>query len=438
MDRPAAFQSPARQAAKPLCRNLRQPASADVYHWMSTENLMPDDHAAQSVRINLKAVLLLVIIACAAVVGFSKLHARLARERTMVVYRGPLSPLTPPITADDIVLMADLRARNFDKLEAKLMAYQSAAERDVTQEANMVHAFRAFAREDPAFDASLQEWVQRSPNSYVAHLARSEFLFARGANARGDKWATETSDEQFQRMKDYFDAGEKEARSALAIDPKLAEAYALLVTHQRSSGGPEYCVRAAETGIEQVPASFVIRDETTICLKPRWGGSYEAMERFAAQAQLHVHENPELAALNGSADNDRGELLSNDGNYDAAIAYFSRAIAKGGGYSSFYYRRGEALMRDHRYAEALEDLRRADQLSPQDPGVLELISYVLLVTGKPTEALTEINLAEDLEGPVPYEQQLRARSWLCSASIRGIRARPEISRWQRIVGNRDF
>jgi hypothetical protein len=65
-------------------------------------------------------------------------------------------------------------------------------------------------------------------------------------------------------------------------------------------------------------------------------------------------------------------------------------------------------MRLHRSAEALEDLGRANQLSPQAANVVELMTYGLLVTGKPTEALAEINLAEALEGPNPYERQLKS------------------------------
>jgi tetratricopeptide (TPR) repeat protein len=369
---------------------------------------MANEPAVQSVRINLKAVLLVVIVVCAAIVGFTKLLIRMNATRIPVITRGPLHPLTPPITSDAVALVAELRAGNFDKLEATLTAYQSAAEKDVTQEANMAHAFRAFARVDTAFDTPLREWMRRSPNSYAAHLARAQFLFTEGSSARGDKWASETSDEQFQKMRDFFAAGEKEARRALAIDPALAEAYALLVNQQRAVGGPTGCLRETEAGIKQVPASFVIRDETMICLKPRWGGSYQAMDQFAGQAQVHAHENPELLALKGLADNDRGELLSIDGKYDAAIAYFTRAIAEGGDYGTFYYRRGDTLMRLERYAEALEDLGRANQLAPQDADVVERTAYGLVVTGKPTEALTEINLVEDLDDRDSYEQQLKS------------------------------
>jgi tetratricopeptide (TPR) repeat protein len=369
---------------------------------------MADETAAtQSVRINLKLVLLLVIIVCAAIVGIAKLRARLEARMTMIS-RGPLHPLTPPITADKVALMAELRARKFDQLEATLTSYQSAAEKAVTQEANMVHAFAAFYRDDPTFEAPLKEWVSRSPKSYAAHLARAVYLNGKGWDARGAKWASETSTEQFARMKDDFAKSANEARSALAINPKLAMAYAVLISEQKAGDGIADCMRETKLGLKQVPASFEIRDATMSCLRPRWGGSYPAMKNFAAQAQAQVHVNPLLKALKGFADLDRGEVMNGEDKYDVAIGYYSRAIAKGGDYWSFYNRRGESLMRLNRYAEALEDLGRADQLMPQSPQVLESIAYVLLVTGKPSEAMTQLNLAESIEGPVAYDQQLRS------------------------------
>jgi hypothetical protein len=78
-----------------------------------------------------------------------------------------------------------------------------------------------------------------------------------------------------------------------------------------------------------VPASFAIRRATMSCLRPRWGGSYEAMDLLARQTEPDVHENPQLAALKGFAALDRGEILGEDKNYDAAIAHYTRAIAEG-------------------------------------------------------------------------------------------------------------
>jgi tetratricopeptide (TPR) repeat protein len=202
-------------------------------------------------------------------------------------------------------------------------------EEAIIEETNMVQTFEAFSRQDPTFDAPLQEWVSRSPKSYPAHPARAEFLDREGWNARGGRVIDETSDEQIQRMNDYFAASEKEAQSALVINPKLAEAYAVVIGQARTSGRVADCMRTNDAALKQVPASFAIRRATMSCLRPRWGGSYEAMDLLAKPTEPDVHENPQLAALKGFAALDRGEILGEDKNYDAAIAYYTRAIAEG-------------------------------------------------------------------------------------------------------------
>ncbi len=375
---------------------------------------MAIEQPAQSVRVNLKGILLAVIVVCLALIAFSKLWGRRPAAEIPKITRGPLHPLTPPITADKVTIAADLRARDFNKLEATLTSYQTAAENNVTQEANVSQAFDAFARADPAFDAPLQEWVKRSPRSYAAHLARAEFLYAEAWNARGAKWASETSAQQFQRMDDYLAAGHKEITATLGINWKVTEAYALLIAEQQVGGSQEDCRKAADAALKEIPASFVIRSQTMFCLEPRWGGSYEQMDQFAAEAQTYVHENPRLAALKGFADYDRGERMNGSDKYVPAIiyySYYSRAIAEGGDHAAFYRGRGEAFMRLNLNNDGLEDMRRADQLWPQNRDTLQWLAYGLSAReiGKNQEALRELNLAVDVAGPWPYEQQLRAQ-----------------------------
>src|SRR5216683_8128699 len=95
---------------------------------------MAIEQPAQAVSVNLKGILLAVIVVCAALIVFSKLWSRRAAAEIPRITRGPLHPLTPPITADRVAIVADLRARDFNKLEATLTSYQTAAENNVTQE----------------------------------------------------------------------------------------------------------------------------------------------------------------------------------------------------------------------------------------------------------------------------------------------------------------
>jgi hypothetical protein len=103
--------------------------------------------------------------------------------------------------------------------------------------------------------------------------------------------------QQFARMRAFFGQGATEARAALALNPKLAWACGLLVEQQKGEAGPGACVQAGQSALEQIPASYEIRIRVMLCLEPRWGGSYQAMDWFARQAQTFVHQNPRLVVL---------------------------------------------------------------------------------------------------------------------------------------------
>src|SRR5260370_33504695 len=114
---------------------------------------MAIEQPAQSVNVNLKGILLAVIVVCAALIAFSKLWGRRATAEVPKITRGPLHPLTLPITADKVTISADLRARDFNKLEARLPPHQTATENNVTQEANVSHAATRVPRADPLLHA---------------------------------------------------------------------------------------------------------------------------------------------------------------------------------------------------------------------------------------------------------------------------------------------
>lgn len=327
-----------------------------------------------------------------------------------------LKPLTPPLTADRREILAQLRAGDFDSLDRTLASYESRAESDPAYEANAHLGFEAFSSNDPALDEPLSQWTAKSPRSYVAHLARAEFLFHQGWNARGSAGVDYTPPARLERMNAFFAQGAKEVHAAIALNPRVSEAYQLLVQQQRNNG-PKDCIEVAKDGLREVPASFTIRAQVMTCLQPRWGGSYRAMEQFAIAGQKYAGRNPRLRSLKGLADSDRGESMWNVGNYAAAIASFNRAIAVGGDNGLFYRQRGEALSDARRFDEAIADLRRADQLWPQDPETMEYLAYALSETGDKHGALDKLNLALEVGGPRPYAERLRSEIALQLGSV---------------------
>jgi tetratricopeptide (TPR) repeat protein len=369
---------------------------------------MPVEQAAPSISVNLKGILIIVILAGLALIALFHLR-KTEYLAALSVTRYPFKPLTPPLIVNKSDIISDLEAGRFEALDQCLESYQRRAEANVTEEANAHMAYETFDNGDPRFGSALVRWVMSLPKSYSAHLARALFLIHQGVAARGDKWASETTDQQFARMRSDFRESSKEAETALGLDPMLTDAYGVLIVDAQSDRGPRACEGVAQLGLKQVPASFVIRTALMHCFEPRWGGSYRLMDWVAQESRPLMHLNPRLRALNGFVDADRANLMSIQHNYVAAVQLYTRAIDEGGDHSLFYRGRGEAFGYLGRFDNAVDDLRRADQLWPQQPETLEYLAWASEQTGKREEALDEIDLALRLGGPDPSITQVRSQ-----------------------------
>ena len=316
--------------------------------------------------------------------------------------RGPLKILTPPFTANKAELIQELRDRKFQQLDTQLNSYQKAFEENVLEEGNLVIAFDTFGFTDPALTPILEEWVKNEPSSYPAHLARAEHLLALGWQARGDRSTEKTSEQQFNEMQNLFGEGVKEAIAAIKLNPKSSIGYALIIDATKGAGSGDGLRRAYAVGIKNVPLSLSIRTYVMTALEPRWGGSYDAMEKFAGEAQKYAAQNPRLVSLKGFADADRADEASSAGDQRKAIRLCNKALEEGGDFSMAYMYRGDMYGQLHLYDDALEDLNRANRLRPQNPKVLESLAYVYEGLTRPKDTLAVIEQYRQIAQPDPY------------------------------------
>jgi tetratricopeptide (TPR) repeat protein len=304
--------------------------------------------------------------------------------------RGPLKVLTPPFTADKAMLIQELRDRKFQALDAQLNSYQKGFEENVLEEGNLSIAFDAFSFTDTALGPLLEDWVKSEPDSYPAHLARAKYLLALGWQARGDQDADKTSEEQFDEMKRLFGESAKEAVAAIKLNPKASIAYAAIIDATKGVSDRKTMESAYSAGIRNVPLSLSIRSILMTALRPRWGGSYDAMAKFAEDAQQYAAQNPRLESLKGFADADKGDVALSAGDRNKAIRFYNQALDKGGDFALAYAGRGSAYDQINRFDDALEDLSRANRLRPQDTNTLESLAYVYVHLNRPKDTLAVI------------------------------------------------
>jgi|GEM_PF-4621923 len=311
----------------------------------------------------------------------------------------PLVRLAPPFTANKLTILASLRQKDFVGLDSAFERYQQAFEKTPAAELDEKQAFDSFATDDASVGDLIAEWIRARPNSFAAHMAMGSYFSWRGWHTRGPAPASETASEQFKKMQKYFAESTDDTKLALKIRPKLGIAYAVLLGEARGEANWTLERALRNDALQQIPSSFVIREQVMESMYPRWGGNHEMMADFAQQSQALVKENPCMHWLLGFTDLDEGETLGIHGEFDESIAALTRAIQKGGDYSGFYFDRGVGYVGKKSYDQALEDFDRANELSPQDPELLIRRAYALAKLRRPKELVEDLKFVSIFEAP---------------------------------------
>ena len=336
-------------------------------------------HARRS-NAPLMAVGVAILIALAVVVH----HPRQASAT-----RGPVQRLYIPISVDPVGIVEKLKAGNFAAVESQIKAYQTLANADPRAEMNLVYAFSAFALPDPAIPDQLKKWAADSSDSAIAHCARAVALERAAEHARGHEGGPSSSIQRddFVEMEKNLSQATMEADSARSLDPTLMNAYLPAINAAKMESDSVAMEDASKRALGKFPLSFEIRRTLIIAMAPRWGGSYDAMDKFANESQVRVAQNPTLKYLLGFPAMEQAQDLQLDEKWEPTIALLNHAIEVGGDWAEFYVVRGQALYELKRYDDALADFQCANDLMPDDAENLEMLALTAHLLNKPNDAL---------------------------------------------------
>jgi tetratricopeptide (TPR) repeat protein len=296
----------------------------------------------------------------------------------------------PDITRREIVEL--LRAREFDTLTRIVENRNQRALADAKEEWELGRVIDAFQISDDTLSPTFDDWVQASPTSYAPLLASAEYRFGLAYMARGKRFATDTTPEQFAGMSEQLQLLAENLAVALRIEPRLSEAYRLLIDHARTRGHQGDCGTAARAGLDIMPASFRIRAALASCRLPRWGGNYRRVQEIADAADAFVADNPRLSALHGIVEWDKGRLTEGD----ESIGHFAQALTFGEHWT-FYHDRGNRHRLDEHYREALDDFDAALALAPDSPDILVDRLYALARLGRGDQVAEVVELVEAID-----------------------------------------
>lgn len=279
----------------------------------------------------------------------------------------------PTRYVDRAALRSLLWHQRYAELTRYFEEFQTAFEADPRCEYWPSEAGDAFASAEPDLRPLLDAWVEATPGSFAPYLARGNHWVSVAYARRGTAWARDTAREDFAAMEDALTRALADLDRSITLRPGLVAARRAKIHGLRSRGSGPEIRRILDEAVAVCPTCFQVRVTYISTLTPRWGGSYDAMRRFAQEGDATL--NPRLRVLPGYIDWDQAQFLETKGQYAEALAAIERACVLRE-YWEFLEERANIRDRLNDTAGALADVERAITARPGHPRLLILRGYL--------------------------------------------------------------
>lgn len=299
---------------------------------------------------------------------------------------------TPAVTSRLLDLFS---GRQFAELDKLLNAYQAEYEKDTYKEQAAKVAFDTFFLPDPDLEPLFDEWRRQFPGSYAANLASGIYDYAMGITWRGDKYASRTHPHRFDEMRIFMEQAEQHIQASLPQTKKPIMSLALLIRIAKLDGSPQEATGFLDRAIAADPYCMSPRIAYMYHLEPRWGGSFEAMRRYAEETKS-AGNHPKIVQvaqiLGGWVHGYQGDSYFRNAEYNKALAEYEQAIASSE-WDNFLVSRGWLYQKVGQTDLAIRDLSRALDQNPHDDYAHYVRGLALLDKYMTSEALTDLQSA---------------------------------------------
>jgi len=270
----------------------------------------------------------------------------------------------------------------YDDLTRHVERFQSEFEANPSKEYWPSDAASAFASAEPELGKQLDAWVAASPGSFAPYLARGAHWTAAAYARRGAAYYRETAEDDLRSMREALDHALDDLDRALALRPKLVAAMSERIRALLPLGHRDDMRRTVDRAIEVCPTCFIVRVAYIQTLRPRWGGSYAAMRRFAERDA--GPPGSLLRLLRGYVALDKAEVQVLADRYDEALTAIEPACVLGDHWA-FLLARARIQIRRKEPRAALRDLEVAAN-QRKDNGEIRVVQAQALSMAEQREA----------------------------------------------------
>jgi hypothetical protein len=216
----------------------------------------------------------------------------------------------------------------FEELESYVYKYLSTNASDPVSEILLSWLVNDIDRKDLSLLTHLNRWVEQRPN-FISYGFRGIFLTNYGYHLRGDKWISETPPENIKKMYDQHQLAWKDLQISRQKNRYFSPIYSSMIEILQANGEIQLAKKIHDEATKLIPKSSVIRKTYVQALRPKWGGSYEMMQKYIDSLNDVFNLNPLLYSIKGKVLAERGDAARSKANNRESIRYFTRAMAYG-------------------------------------------------------------------------------------------------------------
>ncbi len=181
---------------------------------------------------------------------------------------------------DNVLHRRLLNEGQYDQLDVEMNQVQQDYEAGKIDDRLLDSYFEIFANTNPTLEAVYNAWIEAHPKSYAARQARALYYSQIAMNARGVKYASDTSGQEMASMAHYMDQAFEDDRAAMGMTAKPIIVIDNMMTIEEFSGTHKAIAEFMTLANKIDPKNSIVRHTFMHTLQTRWGGSLEAMEKF--------------------------------------------------------------------------------------------------------------------------------------------------------------